>query len=158
LNSKAFTNVKNQVGFCGIWCGSCVVGNGTLKDLTKRCEHIIGGYGVDEWGAEDQDFNGEEFMKTLQSIQNIPICRGCRKSGGKTNCEIRACVSSKKLDDCTECKEFMACENREPLQKVREGAIRVAMLVKTEDDHSEHHQLVKKWIAEIKTKCPVCGA
>jgi len=36
---------------------------------------------VDKWSAEDMGFNGQEFMKTFQSIQNIPICRGCLKGG-----------------------------------------------------------------------------
>jgi len=60
METKSFENVRNQIGFCGIWCGSCVVGNGALRDLSRRCEHIIGGYGVDKWGAEDQGFNGQD--------------------------------------------------------------------------------------------------
>ncbi len=80
MDSMHFENVKNQIGRCGIWCGSCVVGNGTLKQLAKRCEHIIGGYGVDEWGTKD--FDGKEFMKGLTSIQNLPVCVGCLKGGG----------------------------------------------------------------------------
>jgi len=154
LKTNAFENVKNQIGYCAIWCGSCVVGNGTLKELAKRYEHIIGGYGVDKWGAEEQSFDGQEFMKTLQSIQSIPICRGCLKGGGATNCKIRACASSKKLADCTECEEFMTCENREALQKVRTGALRVGMLVKNDDDKASQQQLIEKWIAELKNKWP----
>jgi len=154
LRTGAFENVKNQIGYCAIWCGSCVVGNGTLKELTKKYEHIIGGYGVDKWGAEEQSFDGQEFMKTLQSIQNIPVCRGCLKGGGATNCKIRACASSKKLADCTECKEFMTCENREALQKVRTGALRVGMLVKNDDDKALQQQLIEKWTAELKNKWP----
>jgi len=73
VEAKAFENVKNQIGYCGLWCGSCVVGNGTLKELTKRYEHIIGGYGVNEWAAKD--FDGKEFMKGLASIQALPICQ-----------------------------------------------------------------------------------
>jgi hypothetical protein len=70
METKAFVNVKNQIGRCGIWCGSCAVENGTLRNLAKRSEHLIGGYGVDEWGATD--FDGKEFMKGLKSIQNLP--------------------------------------------------------------------------------------
>jgi len=155
MEAKAFENVKNQIGYCAIWCGSCVVGNGTLKELTKRYEHIIGGYGVDKWGAEDQGFDGREFMKTLQSIQNMPICRGCLKGGGATDCKIRACASSKKLADCTECKEFMTCENREALRKVRTGALKAGMLVKTDKDKADQ-QLLEKWTAVITEKFPNC--
>jgi hypothetical protein len=156
LDFKPFENVKNQVGYCGIWCGSCIVGNGMLKELTKRYEHLIEGHGIDEWGAKD--FDGKEFMKGLASIQTLPICRGCRKGGGNEVCKMRPCASERKLSDCIECDEMKLCKNREALKKVREGALGVGMLAKAEDDHSEHQQLVKKWTAEIKTRCPTCGA
>jgi hypothetical protein len=134
------------------------MGNGTLRDLSRRCEHIIGGYGVDRWGAEDQGFNGQEFMRTLQSIQNIPVCRGFLEGGGKTGCEIRACASSKKLSDCMECSETKACKDRGSLQKVRTGALQVNMLVKIEHEKTDSQELVRKWTAEIKSRCPQCGA
>ena len=31
-------NVKDQIGYCGIWCGSCIVGNGALRELTRKYE------------------------------------------------------------------------------------------------------------------------
>lgn len=156
MKATAFENVKNQIGYCAIWCGSCVVGNGSLKELTKRYEHIIGGYGIDEWGAADVGFDGQEFMKALQSIQKIPICRGCLKGGGATNCKIRTCASSKKLADCTQCKQFMTCDNREPLRKVRTGALNVGMMVKTDKDKADRQQLLRKWTAEIQNRFPDC--
>jgi hypothetical protein len=153
VETKAFENVKNQIGFCGLWCGSCVVGNGTLKELTKRYEHIISGYGVDKWGAKG--FDGKEFMEGLASIQTIPVCQGCLKGGGNDECKIRPCASSKKISDCNECKEQATCKNSEALQKVRTGALRVGMLVKTNND-TARQRLVKKWTAEIKDKFPNC--
>ena len=62
LNTRAFENVKDQIGYCGIWCGSCIVGNGLLRELTKKYEFLINGYGVDSWGAKD--FDGKEFNWT----------------------------------------------------------------------------------------------
>ena len=100
LKIKPFENVKNQIGFCGIWCGSCVVGNGTLRELTKRYEEIIEKYGLKEWAPKDSDF--KEFMKGLASIQAVPLCRGCLKGDGRPNCEMRVCVSNKKITDWTE--------------------------------------------------------
>ena len=154
VKAKAFENVKNQIGYCAIWCGSCVVGNGALKELTKRYEHIVDGYGLDEWGAQEQGFDGEELMKALKAIQNIPICPGCRKGGGNTSCKIRPCASNKKLADCTECKEFMKCENREPLRKVRTGAFNVGMIIKTDKDKASQQQLIEKWTAQMRNKWP----
>lgn len=150
MDSKPFENVKNQIGRCGIWCGSCIVGNGTLKELTKRYEHIIGGYGVDEWGAKD--FDGKEFMKGLASIQTLSICQGCLKGGGNEVCKIRSCASNRKVSDCMECNDIKTCKNLEALQKVRTGALRVGMLAKTDNDKAHQQQLIKKWIAELKSK------
>lgn len=152
MQAKAFENVKNQIGYCGLWCGSCIVGNGTLKELTKRYEELIKGYGVDEWSAKD--FDSKEFMKGLASIQNLPICQGCLKGGGNDECRIRPCASKKKLSDCNECNEPTTCKNLEALQKVRRGALAVEMLLKT--GRGGQPQLVDKWMVEIKNKFPYC--
>ncbi len=36
--AEAFDRVKAQIGACGIWCGSCAVGNGSLRELSRRFE------------------------------------------------------------------------------------------------------------------------
>jgi hypothetical protein len=152
VTTKFFDNVKNQIGYCGLWCGSCIVGNGTLKELTKRYEQLIKGYGVNKWGIKDCDSN--EFMKGLTSIQNIPICRGCLKGGGNEQCKIRPCASEKQISDCSECNTPATCKNRESLQKVRTGASAVGMLIKT--SKGGQAQLIEKWTAEIRNKFPDC--
>ncbi len=152
MQAKAFENVKNQIGHCGLWCGSCIVGNGTLKELTKKYEHLIKGYGVSEWGAKD--FDSKEFIKGLASIQNLPVCAGCLKGGGNDECRIRPCASEKGICDCSECKEPTTCKNQEALQKVRSGALAVGMLLKT--DKADQAELIEKWTAEIRSKFPHC--
>jgi len=152
VQAKPFENVKNQIGYCGLWCGSCIVGNGTLKELTKRYEELIRGYGVNEWGAKD--FDSKEFMKGLASIRTLPICRGCLRGGGNDECKIRPCASQMKTSDCAECNESAACKHLEALQKVRTGALGVGMLIKTDKDHQA--QLTEKWIADIRNRFPHC--
>jgi hypothetical protein len=154
VEAKAFKNVRNQIGFCGLWCGSCMVGNRTLKELTKKYKHLIRGYGINEWGAKGFDSN--EFMKGLASIQTLPTCQGCLKGGGNDECKIRPCASRKRISDCNECNEIKMCKNLEALQKVRTGATRVGMMVKTGNDKADQKQLIKKWTAEIKNKFPSC--
>lgn len=148
MRTQAFENVKHQIGLCGIWRGSCVVGNGALEELTKRYEHIIRGYGVDEWGAKD--FDEKELTKGLESIKNLPICAGCLKGGSNDECKIRPCASNRKVSDCIECSDMKTCKNLELLQKVRTGALRVGMLAKDENDKAERRQLIRKWTAELK--------
>ena len=154
MQTEPFENVKNQIGFCGLWCGSCVVGNGTLKELTRRYEHIIRGYGVTAWGAKD--FDGKEFLKALESIQALPTCQGCLKGDGNEECKIRPCAMNKKIPDCNECNEPTTCKNPNELKNVRTGALQVGMTLKTDKDKEDRQQLIKKWTAEIKNKFPSC--
>jgi hypothetical protein len=150
LIDKPFENVKDQIGFCGIWCGSCVVGNGALRELTQKYEEVIQAYGLQEWGPKDFDF--KEFTKGLSSIQSMPLCQGCLKGDGKPNCEIRRCASKKKITDCTECDQPEACKHAEILEKMRTGALRANLLVKIEN--VDRRKLIKRWIAELQTKWP----
>ena len=152
MSIKAFDNVKNQIGYCGIYCGSCVVGNGTLKELTKRYEEIIQKYGLKEWALKDCDF--QEFSKGLASIQAMPLCQGCLKGGGRDNCEMRICASNKKTNDCSECDQPEACRNREILQHMHNGARDAGLFVKTEKVDRE--RLIEKWTEELKRKWPSC--
>jgi hypothetical protein len=152
MKIKAFENVKNQIGYCGLWCGSCIVGNGSLKELTKKYAHLVKGYGVIEWGA--RDFDSSEFTKGLASIQNLPTCAGCLKGGGNDQCKIRPCASEKKVSDCDECNETKKCKNAEALQKVRSGALAVGMVLKT--GKGDQAKLVKKWTAETRGQFPYC--
>ena len=152
LETEAFENVKNQIGFCGIWCGSCVVGNGALRELTKGYEEITKAYALEEWAPKDFDF--KEFMKGLTSIQAISSCLGCLRGGGRPNCEIRICASNKNIADCSECDRPMACENSEILQKMRAGALRANLVVKTED--TGRQELIEKSTSELRGKWPHC--
>jgi len=150
VQSKAFENVKNQIGYCGLWCGSCIVGNGTLKELTKKYEGLVRGYGVNEWGAKD--FDSKEFMKGLASVQNLPICPGCLKGSGNDECKMRPCASQKKISDCNECNEQTTCKNLEAMKKVRKGALAVGMLLKT--GKGGQRELIEKWTAQIRNNFP----
>ena len=147
---KAFENVREQIGFCGIWCGSCVVGNGTLRALTERYEEIIGAYALEEWAPED--FNYKEFLKGLTLIRSMPLCPGCLKGGGRDNCEMKACASNRNIDDCSECREPATCKHVEALQKMRSGAIAAGLAVKI--DNVDKQQLIEKWSTELKSQWP----
>lgn len=146
MPSDPFDNLKNQIGYCGIWCGSCAVANGKLRELAKRQEEIIKNYSVEQWGPKDFDF--KEFMKGLKSIQNMSLCPGCLKGGGRDDCEIRACASAKKLSDCSECDNPEQCENKKLLKIMQTGAIRAGLFVKTEN--VDRKGLIDKWTTALK--------
>lgn len=152
MKAEPFENVRNQIGFCGIWCGSCAVGNGVLRELTRRYEQIIQRYGLKEWAHEDFDF--EEFTKGLASIGAMPLCRGCLKGDGTPNCGIRACALEENLSSCSECDKLTECKNSEMLQKMRIGARQAGLFLKI--GNVNRQELTEKWTADLKGRWPCC--
>jgi hypothetical protein len=150
MKKKQFDNVKNQIGSCGIWCGSCVVGNGVLQVLTQKYEKIIKDYGLEHWAPKDFDF--KEFKKGLSSIQTMSLCSGCLKGGGRDDCEIRICVTNKKIADCNDCDEPEKCSHTEILNKMRTGATDAGLFVKMEKIDSQ--ELIAKWTGRLKNEWP----
>ncbi len=152
MKTDAFINVEDQIGHCGIWCGSCLIGNGTLKVLTERYEKIIEKYGMEEWAFKNCSF--EEFKKGLLSIQSETSCSGCLKGGGRPNCEIRNCASSRDMIFCTDCNDYKKCENSALIQKMREGAHNADLLVKGK--RIDRQEFLKKGISDLKKMFPCC--
>ncbi len=150
MKTKHFDSLKNQIGYCGIWCGSCVAGNGVLQVLTQKYAKIINDYGLEQWAPKDFDF--EEFTNGLASIQKMPLCSGCLKGGGRNDCEIRMCVTDKKISDCSECDEPEKCTHTELLDKMRKGAKKAGLMVKM--DNVGNQKLIEGWTDRLKNEWP----
>jgi hypothetical protein len=150
LDLADFENVKHQVGSCGLWCGSCVVGNGVLKLLTKKYEELTEAYGLREWGPKDFDY--AEFAKGLRSIRAMPSCSGCRKGGGRKDCEIRACASAKGLRECSECGAGDECPHRKVLDHMRAGGAAAGILVRIGTPAGEDP--VEEWVKQAASRWP----
>jgi hypothetical protein len=142
---EAFENVKDQFGACGIWCGSCAVGNGTLRELTRRFDALTVAYGLREWAPTDFDYG--EFSQGLASIQALAPCPGCARGGGREDCEIRACASRLGLDDCSLCPEPAASEHAAIVETMRSGALAAGLNVKTGE--AGRDELVDRWTADL---------
>ena len=142
--SRAFENVKHQLAYCGLWCGSCLVGNGTVNELAKRCRKSITDYGVHEWGPSEVDYDA--LLKGLAVIAAMTPCRGCLKGGGRTDCEIRACAMSKGVNECVDCEKSKRCTNVKIISHMRRGAKRVGMKVK--DRSGDRSKVLRKWLDE----------
>jgi len=119
LKGTPFKNVQPQIGYCGIWCGSCVVGNGTLQEVAKKFKKTLGGYGVLKWCPGT--FDRAEFLLGLDTIAKIHLCPGCLRGGGRENCELRKCATDRNLADCRECAA-PSCDYSTLLQHMRSGA------------------------------------
>lgn len=146
MKTSAYKNIKDQVGYCGIWCGSCVVGNGALKELTSRYKKVIQDYGLEHWAPKTFDF--KEFLKGLETIEAMPLCAGCRKGGGWDTCPMRACVKERKIPDCAECSDQATCPHSASLEKMRAGSLRAGLFVKTRKGNQK--KLVAQWAPKLR--------
>ena len=150
---EAFENVKDQVGVCGIWCGSCIAGNGALRELTRRYRALIKAYDLQDWAPKTFDF--DEFVKGLQAIEGMPVCAGCLKGGGRDKCEMRTCAAAQGHQNCLACSTPGRCKHADLLEKMRSGA-RSAGLGVLADDVDREEQ-VNAWTAQTRRTWPCCA-
>lgn len=150
METIPFENVKNQIGFCGIWCGSCLGGNGAIPELARRFETIAEPSRLEKWVPKDFDL--KEFVKGLSSIQKMSLCPGCRKGGGNPSCKIRICALGKGVVDCSQCVPLAECRDFDELEKshpkIREGLMEIK--------NKGQAALIAKWMGELKNKWPHC--
>jgi hypothetical protein len=110
---EAYNKVKNQLGPCGITCGSCVLGNGTIADTATKTKEFINGYGIKEWAPlvpGGKELNWQETEKTLDWLTQYALCNGCEQGGGPPDCTIRTCANEKNHSVCNQCDELEKCE------------------------------------------------
>ena len=112
-------NVMGQMGPCGIACGACALGNGTVAETAKKTKEYIQGYGVEEWapevpGGTEVDF--QQFYRYLDWMATYTMCLGCEKGGGPPDCSIRECANGKGYQLCSQCAELEMCGRFDWLQ------------------------------------------
>ncbi len=127
MNRGHLESVLPQIGRCGIWCGSCVVGNGALMEMARRYREMVESHGLEHWGATGFDY--AEFTKGLGCVSRLDVCPGCLSGGGRDECRLRRCVEGRGLDTCVDCTEFPDCSHGELLEHMRSGARRAGLTV-----------------------------
>jgi hypothetical protein len=128
MDRSHFDNVKGQIGHCGLWCGSCIVGNGLLAEMTSQYEREACGHGVHKWVLKEK---GKEFVDALDTIKKVPICPGCLKGGGDDTCQMRECTRQRGLVHCDECDTGKECPHSKAIEYMREAGKAAGMLAAT---------------------------
>jgi hypothetical protein len=142
-----YRGVKDQLGYCGIWCGSCPGGNGAVVELTRLYEEQVKKNNLEQWAPKNFDF--KEFMKGLSSIREMSLCPGCLKGGGNPACGVRECSKEKGYSHCGECSEIDACgrfgelESWNPKIKAEVKKLRGKRVAELEEKWEK--KLTKKW-------------
>jgi len=127
MSSEAFDRVRGQIGSCGIWCGSCAVGNGSIAGLAVRLRSLLRTYDAPQWVRISTAW--EPFLEDLASLETTMACPGCLRGGGREQCEMRACAQQKGLRQCTACPSFPDCGHGKILQTMRSGALDAGLAV-----------------------------
>ena len=150
ISKESFENVKNQIGYCGIWCGSCVAGNGAIREFSGRFADTVDSFGLKGWAPSTFDF--DEFYKGLQALEGMPLCEGCVKGDGAPDCAIRACALDRGVEDCVECGQLNECGNSDRIAKMRTAARNAGLFVK--DKSEDREALLERWTEELKSTWP----
>jgi hypothetical protein len=150
MSSGHFESVRAQIGCCGIWCGSCVVGNGALAELTRRYERLLELHDLRNWGPKD--FDHDQFAQGLRSIRSMAPRAGCLRGGGRDSCELRSCARARELADCTECGGRGQCPHAGLLGHMRSGAARAGLSVR--EPGSDRERSLRGWMEEIRSRWP----
>ncbi|MEW6743926.1 MAG: DUF3795 domain-containing protein [Planctomycetota bacterium] len=149
---EAFEHIRYQIGFCGIWCGSCALGNGCLAELAGGLRELLTAYAAPEWASVEVGWEG--FLKGLGSVREAASCAGCRKGGGRDNCEIRACALGRGVEHCTDCMSFGRCEHATILDHMRSGAARAGLSVLSPGENPE--AVLPEWTRRVMVRWPCC--
>jgi hypothetical protein len=147
---EALDRVKPQIGACGIWCGSCAVGNGSMRELARRFHVLLEGHGVGHWAPAGLDY--ASFSAGLETIGEIASCPGCRAFGGRDECAMRTCATARGFAECIECDEEETCLHKETLEHMRSGALDAGLFVKTAG--TDPRDLISRWTAKLETHWP----
>lgn len=150
MRLRHFENVAEQIGRCGIWCGSCVVGNGALAELTRRYERLLELHDLRAWGPRGIDYDA--FGESLRAIRSMTPCPGCLKGGGRDDCELRSCAGGRALSDCSECGELAGCPHGTLLGHMRSGAAGAGLFVR--EPGSDRGTTLRRWLEELRSRWP----
>ena len=106
--------VKDQVAPCGIRCGECDLGNGSVAETAINLMKYIQRYDLPSWahelpGGKDIDFR--QLDQNLIWVGKSLRCPGCLEGGGSPDCPIRICSKEKSLFSCAQCIDLKACTN-----------------------------------------------
>jgi len=106
---------EELLAYCGLYCGTCAIKDGRIRNTAKSLWDFLVAYGFPRWAPALADLvpavkGWTQFEEVLEWLTTTD-CRGCKAEGGNPECAIRLCVKEKGLAGCWECDQF-PCEVR----------------------------------------------
>lgn len=93
MASEQNGNVKQQIGHCGIWCGGCLGGNGTVKDQTMLYQDTVekSRAAIEEWDFDPGDGSLKIGNEELKIKRNLTGFLNFKASTYAMHGEVREC-------------------------------------------------------------------
>jgi hypothetical protein len=100
-----------KTAYCGLYCGDCAFGRGTIPDLARDLRKELRDNRFDKV-ADAIPF--PEFKKYGDCYEVLGAmvklrCKGCRGGSRSRFCNIAQCAVKKGLEGCWECGDFSDC-------------------------------------------------
>lgn len=105
---------EKLTAYCGLCCADCIPSCEEFFALVDRLDQMLEQLQFNKY-AELKSVQNKEFedyptfLSVLRQIKHLRCPAPCRQGGGKSHCEVRECVKSKKLKGCWECKDRRKC-------------------------------------------------
>jgi hypothetical protein len=116
----------NNIGFCGLDCSKCELGNRTISKNAEVLKSRVENYGISQWyqlvPVEDREkFNFDELSRGLSWLAKYAACPGCQSGGGSPECPVRLCAKEKGFENCSKCDAIDSCKRMSFLEPGHPG-------------------------------------
>ena len=113
--------MNKNIGFCGIDCSKCELGNKTISENAETLKKRVENYGISQWYqlvpvADNEKFSFDELNKGLAWLVKYAACPGCQNNGGPPMCSVRMCAREKNFENCSSCDSIDTCKKMDFLE------------------------------------------
>ena len=120
---------ENEVAYCGLYCGTCVIRKGRLASLASQLLESIKTVDFKKLADGLPRLHPELFSdlkdsdaatRVLSAMLHLDCEKSCKDGGGSSTCKIRECCQEKAIDGCWMCDQTKDCETLaflDPLHK-----------------------------------------
>jgi hypothetical protein len=111
MSSK--TDKRNQLAYCGFYCGDCLGRTGVIADAAERFKAVLDKYQFEKTAHAVFPDELPEYDKLTDMVAFMAELRCpavCRDREGESHCGAKLCCIGKGYFACFECDGFEECE------------------------------------------------
>jgi hypothetical protein len=100
-----------MTAYCGLYCGDCAFGQGTIPDLARDLRKELRTQRFEKVAEVIPFMNADEYKTAYEFLGSLVKmrCKGCKMGSRSKFCHIAQCAVKKDLQGCWECDEFSTC-------------------------------------------------